>query len=146
LGAIWTVRSSLPFSSFVSTTDADGVRAYLPGTSRNQGNRNLSLDAVNTYRATLGLSPLTSSNIDSSRYNGVDVRLSRAFALKSEKRRLELGLQVFDLFGTENLGVPSGQMTAGGNTTTANSPNFGRILGVLNNSYQQGELSARVVF
>jgi hypothetical protein len=146
LGAIWTVRSSLPFSSFVSTTDADGVRAYLPGTSRNQGNRNLSLDAVNAYRATLGLSPLTSSNIDSSRYNGVDIRLSRAFALRSEKRRLELGLQVFDLFGTENLGVPSGQMTAGGNTTTAISPNFGRILGVLNNSYQQGELSARVVF
>ena len=53
---------------------------------------------------------------------------------------------MFDVFGTENLGVPSGQMTAGGNTTTVTSPNFGRILGVLNNSYQQAELSARFVF
>ena len=146
LGAIWTVRSSLPFGAFIATTDADGVRAYVPGTSRDQGNRNLNLNAVNAYRATLGLAPLTSANIDSSRYNGVDIKLSRSFAIKSEKRRLELGLQVFDLFGTENLGVPSGQMTAGGNTTTANSPNFGRILGVLNNSYQQAELSARFVF
>jgi hypothetical protein len=37
-------------------------------------------------------------------------------------------------------------MTAGGNTTVANSVNFGRILGVLNNSYQQAELSARFTF
>jgi hypothetical protein len=146
LGAIWTVRSSLPFSAFIATTDADGVRAYVPGTSRDQGNRNLNLAAVNAYRATLGLAPITSANIDSSKYNGMDIKLSRTFTLKSERRRLELGLQVFDLFGTENLGVPSGQMTAGGNTTTANSPNFGRILGVLNNSYQQAELSARFVF
>ena len=146
LGAIWTVRSSLPFSAYVPTTDADGVRAYVPGTSRNQGNRNLSLNVVNAYRATLGLAPILSSNIDSSRFNSVDIRLSRSFALKSERRRLELGLQVFDLFGTENLGVPSGQMTAGGNTTIANSPNFGRILGVLNNCYQQAELSARFAF
>lgn len=146
LGAIWTVRSSLPFSAIVATTDPDGIRAYVPGTARNQGNRNLSLDAVNAYRATLGLSPLASSNIDSSRYNSVDIKLSRSFALKSERRRIELGLQVFDLFGTENLGVPSGQMTAGGNMTAANSPNFGRIVGVLNNCYQQAELSARFVF
>ncbi|HTS31971.1 MAG TPA: carboxypeptidase regulatory-like domain-containing protein [Bryobacteraceae bacterium] len=146
LGAIWTVRSSLPFSAFITATDADGIRAYVPGTSRDQGNRGLSLTAVNAYRATQGLAPLTSSNIDSSKYNGVDVKLSRSFALKSEARRVELGLQVFDVFGTENLGVPSGQMTAGGNTTNATSPNFGRILGVLNNSYQQAELSARFVF
>jgi len=146
LGAIWTVRSSLPFSAFITATDADGIRAYVPGTSRDQGNRNLSLAAVNAYRASVNLAPLASSNIDSSRYNGVDVKLSRAFKLKSETRRVELGLQVFDVFGTENLGVPSGQMTAGGNTTNATSPNFGRILGVLNNSYQQAELSARFVF
>ena len=146
LGAIWTVRSSLPFSAIEATTDADGIHPYVPGTSRNQGNRNLSLAAVNAYRATLGLAALTASDIDSSRFNSVDIKLSRAFALKSERRRIELGLQVFDLFGTENLGVPSGQMTAGGNTTTASSPNFGRILGVLNNCYQQAELSARFTF
>lgn len=72
LGAIWTVRSALPFSAIVATTDADGIRSYVPGTSRNQGNRNLSLSAVNTYRATLGLAALTSSNIDTSRFDSSD--------------------------------------------------------------------------
>jgi hypothetical protein len=146
LGAMWTVRSSLPFNNVEAATDADGIHPYVPGTSRNQGDRNLSLDAVNAYRATLGLAALTSSNFDSSRLNSFDIKLSRAFALKSETRRIELSVQVFDLFGTENLGVPSGQMTAGGNTTSVTSPNFGRITGVLNNCYQQAELAARFVF
>ena len=100
---------------------------------------------MNAYRGTLGLAPLSSSNLDSSRINSVDVRLTRPFTLKGEKK-LELGVQVFDLFGTENLGVPSGQMTAGGNTTIASSPSFGRILGVLNNALQVAELSAKIVF
>jgi len=144
-GAVWTVRSALPFSAFSNTTDADGIRQYVPGTTRNQGNRNLNLAVVNAYRAVLGLAPLTSSNIDSSKYNGMDVRLTRPFRLWGE-RKLELGVQMFDVFGTENLGVPSGQMTGGGNTTIASSPNFGRILGVLNNTLQVAELSAKLVF
>jgi outer membrane receptor protein involved in Fe transport len=142
-GAVWTVRSSLPFSALSNTTDIDGIRQYVPGTTRNQGDRNLNMDIVNAYRATLGLAPITS--IDSSRYNGLDVRLTRPFRIKGE-RSIELGIQVFDVFGTENLGVPSGQMTAGGNTTIASSPNFGRILGVLNNTLQQAELSAKLKF
>jgi TonB dependent receptor len=143
-GAVWTVRSALPFSALSNTTDIDGIRQYVPGTTRNQGNRNLNLAIVNAYRATLGLGAVT--EIDSSRYNGMDVRLTRPFRLRGDRLKLDLGVQVFDLFGTENLGVPSGQMTAGGNTTTASSPNFGRILGVLNNTLQQAELSAKLVF
>jgi hypothetical protein len=142
-GAVWTVRSALPFSALSNTTDVDGLRQYVPGTTRNQGNRNLGLAIVNAYRGTLGLAPIT--QIDSSGYNGMDVRLTRPFRIRGE-RKIELGVQVFDLFGTENLGVPSGQMTAGGNTTIASSPNFGRILGVLNNTLQQAELSAKLVF
>ena len=145
LGALWTVRSSLPFSAFSSTTDADGIRQYVPGTSRNEGNRDLSLDLVNAYRGTLGLAALPSTNIGSSRLNSFDVRLTRPFTLKGEKK-LELGVQVFDLFGTENLGVPSGQMTGGGNGTIASTSSFGRILGVLNNALQVAELSAKIVF
>jgi hypothetical protein len=145
LGALWTVRSALPFSAFSNTLDADSIRQYVPNTSRNQGNRDLSLDTVNAYRATLGLAALPSSNIDSSRLNSFDIRLTRPFTLKGEKK-LELGVQIFDLFGTENLGVPSGQMTGGGNTTIASSPNFGKILGVLNNTLQVAELSAKIVF
>jgi hypothetical protein len=145
LGMIWTVRSSLPFNAYQTTTDADGITPYVPGTSRNQGNRNLDLGAVNAYRASRGLAPV-SSDINSSRLNSFDIKVSRAFPVKSEHRRIEIGVQVFDLFGTENLAVPSGQMTAGGNTTNATAPTFGKILGVLNNCYQQAELSARFVF
>jgi len=145
LGALWTVRSALPFSALSNVTDADGIRQYVPGTSRNQGNRDLSLDLVNAYRATLSLAALPSSNIDSSRLNDFDIRLTRPFTLKGEKK-LELGVQVFDLFGTENLGVPSGQMTGGGNGTIASTASFGRILGVLNNALQVAELSAKIVF
>jgi len=145
LGVLWTVRSALPFSALSNTLDVDGLRQYVPGTSRNQGNRDLSLDTVNAYRTTLGLAALASSNIDSSRLNSLDLRLTRPFTIKGE-RKLEMGVQVFDILGTQNLGVPSGQMTAGGNTTIASSPNFGRILGVLNNTYQVAELSAKIVF
>ena len=143
---IWTVRSSLPFNAYQTTTDADGITPYVPGTSRNQGNRNLDLGAVNAYRASRGLTPVSSSDINSSRLNSFDIKVSRAFPVKSERRRIEIGVQVFDLFGAENLAVPSGQMTAGGNTTNATAPTFGKILGVLNNCYQQAELSARFVF
>jgi len=142
LGTVWALRSSLPFSAVQTTTDIDGIAQYVPGTSRNQGNRDLSLAAVNAYRATRGLAPLA-GNFDSSRYNSFDIKAVRPLFLKGE-RRLELGIQIFNLFGTQNLGVPSGQMTGGGNTTNATSALFGTIAGAFN--LQQAELSARFVF
>ena len=143
LGAVWQLRSSLPFSSLSNTLDVDGIRQYVPGTTRNQGNRDLNIDLVNAYRATLGLAPLSASNFDSSRFNSFDVLLSRPVWVR-EHRRLELAVQVFNLFGTQNLGVPAGQQIAGGNGTNATSASFGKILGAFN--LQQGELSARFVF
>jgi len=143
LGAVWALRSSLPFNALSNTLDVDGIRQYVPGTSRNQGKRDLDLVVVNAYRATLALPALTSANFESSRYNSFDIRLTRPFVIK-EQVRLEMGVQIFNLFGTLNLGVPSGQMTSGGNTTIASSPNFGKIPGAFN--LQQAELSARFVF
>ena len=61
-----------------------------------------------------------------------------------EHRRIELALQVFNLFGTQNLGVTNGQQIAGGNTTNATSASFGKIQGAFN--LQQAELSARFAF
>ena len=90
-GAVWTVRSSLPFSALSNTLDVDGIRQYVPGTSRDMGNRNLDLSVVNTYRASLGLPPIAAGTIDSSRYNSFDVLLSRPVYVK-EHRRLELAL------------------------------------------------------
>jgi Carboxypeptidase regulatory-like domain/TonB dependent receptor len=141
-GAVWTVRSSLPFSALSNTLDVDGIRQYVPGTTRDQGNRNLDLSLVNAYRATQGLGPIA-GGIDSSRFNSFDILVTRPVWVK-ERRRLELALQVFNLFGTQNLGVPNGQLVAGGNTTNATSPSFGKIQGAFN--LQQAELSARFAF
>jgi hypothetical protein len=134
-GAIWQLRSALPFSALSAVLDADGDRQYVPGTSRNQGNRDLNLTSVNAYRATLGLAPFTSSQIDSSRFNSFDVRASRPIFVRNEKRVEVIG-QVFNLFGHLNL--------TGGNTTRADSANFGKILSASN--LQQAELAVRLVF
>jgi outer membrane receptor protein involved in Fe transport len=136
VGSIWTWRSSLPFTAYSGTSDADGISQYVPGTSRNQGNRDLNLTAVNTYRAGLGLVPIAAGSIQSSQYNNFDLRISRPIFTRGE-RSVELIGQAFNLFGHTNL--------LGANmTTNAQSSNFGRITAASN--AQQGELAARFVF
>ena len=66
------------------------------------GMSDLNLDLVNAYRATLGLAALSASSFDSSRFNSFDILASRPIFVK-DQRRLELGIQVFNLFGTQNL-------------------------------------------
>jgi hypothetical protein len=134
-GAIWQLRSALPFSALTAATDVDGLTQYVPGTSRNQGNRDLKLAAVNAYRATLNLPAIPASQIDSSRFNSLDLRASRPFFVKGE-RRVDAIAQIFNVFGVTNL--------TGGNTTSGASANFGRILGASN--LQQAELAVRIVF
>ena len=134
LGAIWTVRSSLPFSAFSTVVNADGTTQYAPGTSRNQGNRNLSLAAVNAYRATRGLSAV--SSINTNPYNSFDVHLAKYFFQK-EQRHLEIIGQCFNLFGHEN-------RLAANYVTSAASSSFGTITAASN--LQQAELAARFVF
>jgi hypothetical protein len=141
VGAIWQIRSSLPFSSF-STVQVDGVTQYVPGLTRDMGNRDnrAVLAAVNAYRASLAnpLPPIPASQIDSSRFNSFDLVISRPLYVR-EHRRIELKGQAFNLFGVTNLGGPSI-----GNTTSASSPNFGKILGASN--LQQAELALRIAF
>jgi hypothetical protein len=136
LGAMWTVRSSLPFSAFESVTNADGTLQYVPGTSRNQGNRGLSLSAVNAYRATRGLAAVAPGAINTNLFNSFDVHLSRSFFI-TERAHLEVIGQCFNLFGHENL-------AAGYYITSAASTSFGTITSASN--LQQAELAARFVF
>ena len=135
LGVIWQLRSSLPFSALSAVLDADGNRQFVTGTSRNQGNRDLNFGALNAYRATLNLPAITASAIDSSRYNNLDIRVSRPI-LSREHLKVDAIGQVFNLFGTTNL--------TGGNTTRADTANFGKILGASN--LQQAELALRIAF
>jgi hypothetical protein len=138
LGIIWQIRSSLPFSAF-STVQVDGITQYIPGLSRNIGNRNnhAVIAAVNAYRASLAtpLPPLTASQIDSSRFNSFDIVISRPIIVR-DRFRVEAKGQAFNLFGTTNL--------TGGTTTSASSANFGKILNASN--LQQAEFALRLAF
>ena len=105
LGAVWTLRSSLPFSALAGRDlNSDGANTdFVPGTTRNQGNRDLDLALVNAWRAQNGLAAdLRGSDRQQplqphrrAREQGDRVRRAR---------RLELIAQVFNVFGTDNLG------------------------------------------
>ena len=139
LGAVWAVRSTMPFSALAGRDlNRDGANTdYVPGTTRNQGNRNLDLGAVNAWRAVNGLGPVAADQIDTNRFNRFDVRVSKALPFGT--RRLEFIAQVFNIFGTDNLGgVGTGWVT------NALSDSFGRILSA--QPRQQGELAIRFVF
>jgi hypothetical protein len=139
IGAVWTFRSSAPFSAYSAVFSADGQQQYVPGTSRNQGNRDLNLAAVNAYRAQNGLGPVPESQIESDRLSTVDVRFSKAIRFNAQTR-LELIAQVFNILGTDNLNAPF----SGGQVTTALSSSFGQILTAKNR--QQAELAVRLVW
>ena len=137
LGAVWTIRSTMPFNALAGQDlNGDGSNTdYVPGTTRNQGNRNLSLEAVNAWRVRNRLAPIAESQIDKNTYNRTDVRVSKAFSL-GPTHKFELVGQVFNVFGKDNLG--------GGWVTNALSDSFGRVLAAL--PRQQAEIAVRFVF
>jgi hypothetical protein len=118
LGAVWALRTSLPFSAGAGT-DLNGngfTTDYVPGTTRNQGHRDLDLAAVNEWRARSNLPPVTEDDLDSTRFTSVDLRASKTFTINGS-RRLELLAQVFNVFNTVNLS---------GLQTNARATTFGR--------------------
>lgn len=142
LGAIWTLRSGMPFSARAGTdlNRDTATTDYVPGTTRNQGNRGNAgwLDAVNAYRSANGLAPVSEDQIDTNEQNAVNLRLGKSLNLGGN-RRLELIAQVFNLFGRDNL-LPVG----GGWVENALSNSFGRILSAQND--RQAELAIRIAF
>jgi hypothetical protein len=140
-GAIWSLRSALPFSALAGKDiNSDGTtNDYVPGTTNDQGNRNLNLALVNAWRAQNGLGPISPSQIQSTRYNSLDLRVAKTFNLLGERLKLSLIGQVFNVLGTNNLGgIGTSQVT------NALSGSFGEILTA--QPRQQGELAARITF
>ncbi|MGH9468162.1 MAG: carboxypeptidase regulatory-like domain-containing protein [Terriglobales bacterium] len=134
LGAIYTLRSSLPFSVYSTSRNSDSTRQYVPGTSRNQGNRGLDFAALSAYRASLGLSALAASDVTSERVSDMDLRASRNFSL-GETRQLQVIGQVFNLFGAYNYT---------GVTTSITSAAWGQPTGA--GPLQQAELALKFSF
>jgi hypothetical protein len=141
-GAVWTLRSSLPFSAVAGRDlNKDGFNTdYVPGTTRNQGNRDLDLSLVDAWRAQNGLGPIAASQIDSTRFNSVDVRASKQFPVGGTSR-LELVAQVFNVFNTKNLLAP---FTSPQVTNALSSDSFGRILTARPGT--QAELAVRLIW
>jgi len=140
LGAVWTYRSTLPFSALTGTFGVDGQPLYVPGTTRNQGNRDLDLGLVNAYRALNGLAPIPASQIDKNDFNSLDIRGSKSFSLRGP--RLELIAQVFNVLGRDNLSAPLQGNT--GQVLNAKSNSFGQILSA--GPRQQAELAIRLAW
>jgi hypothetical protein len=116
------VRSSQPYNAYSGVFDADGTSQYVPGTSRNQGNRGLNLSLIG----------VPASQIQSSKYNDFDLRVSKTVFTR-EQKSLEVIGQAFNLFGHLNL-------LAANQVTNATSKTFGEITNASN--AQEGELAA----
>ena len=141
VGGIWTLRSTMPFSARAGrdlNNDGAAGSDYVPGTTRNQGNRgnDAFLAAVNAWRTQNGRAPIAASQLETNEYNRFDVRASKAITFGD--RRVEFIAQVFNLFGRDNLGI------AGTWQENALSDSFGRILQV--QPRQQAELAVRFTF
>ena len=141
-GVIYSYRTPTPFnpSAGIDLNNDGSTNDVVPGTHRGMGNRENTemMTAVNAYRTGRGLAPIPESQIDSNTLRKVDIRVTKAFGLGGA-RKLELVGQVFNLFGTDNLGgIGSSQV---GNATAST---FGQILTA--QPRQQGEIAVRFLF
>jgi hypothetical protein len=153
LGGIYTLRSALPYSVVAgSATSANGTYLnregnssyYIPATNGVAGvPKNLHhvsdlLPGVNAWRASFGDAAIPASQVQSTKYNDLDTRLSKEFSF-GERYKVQAIAHIFNVFGTDNFGGP-------GVTQTSNalSGTFGEIPVAM--PRQQGELALRLVF
>jgi hypothetical protein len=133
VGGILTFRSALPYSVTTTVTtcqapksgqtlpaacngvvnggvlpttalNANGTAQYVPGTTRDQGNRGLNFSALNTYTSQLtgySLSPVNANNVTSTNYLDFDLRVSKS-VFHRESMDVQVFGQAFNLFGREN--------------------------------------------
>ena len=109
--------SDKPFDVTAGTDlTGDGVSNRPPGVTYNQGCRGLNLGAVNSYRASKGLSNVGS--IDCPDWLTLDLVLLKEFSL-SDSTRLELLVQTFNTLNRTNSDLPN---------NNAKSASFGQSL------------------
>ncbi|MBA3271533.1 MAG: hypothetical protein H0T71_13605, partial [Acidobacteria bacterium] len=139
LGVVWTGRTPLPWNATAGRDlNVDGFNTDLvPGTTRNAGSRSLDLGAVNAWRALNGRAPIPEGQLESSRINLLDMRLSKAIRFGANTK-VDLVAQLFNVLNTRNLQAQYG----GGRVTNALSDAFGRILTA--RAGRQAELAARL--
>ena len=145
IGAVWTIRTALPFDA-LSGVDltGDGTVDRVPGVTRNMAGRDSQgtsrlLALVNDWRAVRRLAPIPEGQIQDSDFNRVDIRVNRTFSLPAGKS-VELLMQVFNLFGRDNLIGGTG----GTFVNNALSNSFGKY--TVAGARQEAELGIRFKF
>ena len=146
LSAIADFRSSLRFNPTTSLDlNGDGYTGDLPaGVLPGSGCRDMSLDAVNTFRRARGLTEVTT--VDCPGFANVDLRLSKSFRVGGA--RAELIAQLFNIFNRDNFNSPNANIGAGNDTTTGR-PLFGTstsLLPNINAPARQAEFAVRLQF
>jgi hypothetical protein len=146
VSAIADFRSDLRFNPTTGLDlNNDGYTGDLPaGVMPGSGCRDLSVDAVNAFRRSRGLTEVTT--IDCGGFSNVDLRLSKSFRFGSQ--RVELIAQLFNVFNRVNLNVPNANLTAANDTTTGR-PLFGTATSLLPNinaPSRQAEFAVRFQF
>ncbi len=111
VSAIADFRSGLPFGPSSSVDlNGDGYTGDLPaGVIPLSGCRGLDLGAVNTYRGSKGLSPITSVNCPG--YANLDLRFSKFFTIAGS-HRVEFIAQLFNIFNRANYNIPNTNVAA----------------------------------
>ncbi len=140
LSAVFTARSTMPFSATAGVDlNGDGNNTdYVPGTTRNvfnRGNNDDMMAKVNAYRSTIGLAPLSASQISTNEVYGLDMRANKSFAIGGGKKA-EVIVQVFNLLNRTNLLALW--------PTNARSPKFGVVESA--GSMRQAEVALRFTF
>jgi outer membrane receptor protein involved in Fe transport len=107
-GAVWTIRTALPYSASAGVDfTGDGTIDLVPGSTRNMAGRDSQgtadlLGLVNEWRRVRNLAAIPASQLQSSDYNRFDFRVSKAIVLRSNQS-IDLVAQVFNVFGRDNL-------------------------------------------
>jgi hypothetical protein len=148
VSVIGDFRSSLPFtpSSSLGDLNNDTLTGDLPaGVLPGSGCRSLNLDAINAFRTSRNLTPV--SQVDCPGFANVDVRFSKFFRIGGSARA-ELIAQLFNIFDRANFNIPGTNIGAGNDTVTGR-PLFGLTAGLLPNinaPSRQAEFAVRFQF
>jgi hypothetical protein len=147
VSAIGDFRSSLPFNPGSSLDiNTDGYTGDNPkGVAFRSGCRALDIDAINTFRATRGLVPVSESDIACPSFANVDFRFSKFFSFGGQ-RRIEFIAQLFNIFNRANFATPASNPGA---ADVAGKPTFGSVNAILANinaPSRQAEFAVRFQF
>jgi hypothetical protein len=115
----------------------DGFTGDLPpSVGFRSGCRDMDLGAVNAYRATFGLTPVTT--VTCAGYEDIDLRLSKSILFQGH--RIELIGQVFNRTNRANYATPVS------NPLSASFGQVNQILPYINAPSRQGEIAVRFQF